>query len=230
MSRWFRHYAGMVRDDKLVRASIKSKQSIERVVWVWSAILESAAEIDDGGRYEIDHDEMARFLRCPASKLADIEHALVALDRVHEGTVAKWSNRQFQSDKSAARTKRYRDARKGAGDDRSGTSRDADVTSQERHRDAPETETETDTSVANATASPNPEADPDKIFWDGAKAYLGKSKASKIGQWVRDHGREQTAAAIAAAQVERAVEPVSFIEGRFRRLARAGEREWISPC
>ena len=43
MSRWFRHYAGMMRDDKLVRAAIKSKQSIERVLWIWGAVLESAA-------------------------------------------------------------------------------------------------------------------------------------------------------------------------------------------
>ena len=64
------------------------------------------------------------------------------------------------------------------------------------------------------------DADQDKLFWDGAKAYLGKSKASKIGQWVRDHGREATAAAISAAQVNRAVEPISFIEGRFRLISR----------
>jgi hypothetical protein len=32
MSRWFRHYAGMMRDDKLVRVAIRSKQTIERVV------------------------------------------------------------------------------------------------------------------------------------------------------------------------------------------------------
>ena len=49
MSRWFRHYAGMMRDDKLVRIAIKTKQPIERVLWIWGAILESAAEIDDNG-------------------------------------------------------------------------------------------------------------------------------------------------------------------------------------
>lgn len=59
--------------------------------------------------------------------------------------------------------------------------------------------------------------DSDKAFWDSAKAYLGKSKASLIGKWVGEHGREATAAAIAAAQVERAVEPIEFIQGRFRK-------------
>ena len=31
MSRWFRHYAGMMRDDKPVRIAIKTKQPIERI-------------------------------------------------------------------------------------------------------------------------------------------------------------------------------------------------------
>ena len=30
MSRWFRHYAGLCRDEKLVSVAIKSKQPIER--------------------------------------------------------------------------------------------------------------------------------------------------------------------------------------------------------
>lgn len=77
------------------------------------------------------------------------------------------------------------------------------------------TETEADkSSVDKSTAA---EGDPDAAFWATAKDYLGKGKASLIGQWVRDHGRQATAAAIAAAQVERAVDPVQFIQGRFRK-------------
>ena len=59
----------------------------------------------------------------------------------------------------------------------------------------------------------------DKAFWDAAKGYLGSRNASLIGRWVKDHGREATAAAISAAQVERAVNPVEFIQGRFRKEA-----------
>ena len=62
--------------------------------------------------------------------------------------------------------------------------------------------------------------DSDKEFWDSAKSYLGKSKASMIGQWVRDHGKAATASAISAAQVERAVDPVQFIQGHFRAVNR----------
>ena len=60
-------------------------------------------------------------------------------------------------------------------------------------------------------------ADSDRAFWSSAKAYLGPKNASLIGRWVRDHGREATASAISAAQVERAVDPVEFIQGRFRK-------------
>lgn len=65
-------------------------------------------------------------------------------------------------------------------------------------------------------------ADSDKRFWDEAKAYLGPKKASLIGQWVRDHGKQETASAITAAQLERAVDPIEFIQGRFRKINQEG--------
>lgn len=54
--------------------------------------------------------------------------------------------------------------------------------------------------------------DPEKAFWDRAKAYLGKSKSSHIGKWVSKYGREETAKAITAAQVSRAIDPPAYIE------------------
>lgn len=70
-----------------------------------------------------------------------------------------------------------------------------------------------DTSVSNETAA----VDPDKLFWDSAKSYLGPSKASLIGKWVGQHKKPAVIAAISAAQAERAVDPVAFIEGIFRK-------------
>ncbi len=70
-------------------------------------------------------------------------------------------------------------------------------------------------SVSNETAAPQP--DPDKIFWDGAKAYLGASKSSLIGKWVSKHGKPVVIQAITTAQAERAVDPVAFIEGVLRK-------------
>lgn len=86
-----------------------------------------------------------------------------------------------------------------------------------------DTDTDTEGSVAKATGA---SADPDKKFWADAKAYLGPSKAGMIGKWARDYGKPETAKAITAAQIERAVDPVSYIERVLRgqsEKAKAGE-------
>ena len=129
MSRWFRHYAGMMRDDKLVRVAIKSKQPIERVLWVWGAILESAAELNTDGRFSIDPAEVARFLAVDAKAIRSIIKALDAASHTNDGAIVRWNNRQFKSDRSAERVAKHR----------------SNVTLQKRHGNAPETETETET-------------------------------------------------------------------------------------
>ena len=152
MSRWFRHYAGLMRDDKLVRCAIRSKQPVERVVWVWGAILESAAEIDDAGRYDFDAAEAAYFLRADEADLRAVEDALAAAGHLDAGRVVHWGDRQFNSDKSAERQARYRERRRGEdrhADDQS-ASGDGIVTAASRHGDAPEAETDTQTEKQQA--------------------------------------------------------------------------------
>jgi len=74
-------------------------------------------------------------------------------------------------------------------------------------------------------------ADPDKAFWDMATAYLGPKSRSMIGKWIKDYTRPRVAEAIAAAQVERAVEPVSYITATLRRKGRHGaDDEMTMPC
>lgn len=85
---------------------------------------------------------------------------------------------------------------------------------------AKQSDTDTDT-VAKATDAP---ASSDKVFWDGARAYLGKSKGGLIGKWVRDYGQDNTARAITEAQLNRAVDPVPYVE-RVLRRAKAGAEE-----
>lgn len=115
MSRWFRHYAGMARDDKLVRAALRSKQPVERVVWVWCAVLESAAERDAGGTFEFDVAEAAYFLHADEADIARIISALEDTGRIGGGVVSAWDRRQFKADSSAERVKRHRDKRIAAG-------------------------------------------------------------------------------------------------------------------
>jgi hypothetical protein len=144
VSRWYRAYAGMMRDDKLVRVAIRSGQAIERVCWVWAAILESAAEIDDEGRYDFDAAEAAYFLRADQADVDAIETGLADAGRVAAGAVVKWGDRQFKSDRSAARQADYRERKRQQirGSDDNKERDNAVVTSLSRHGDAPETETE----------------------------------------------------------------------------------------
>lgn len=140
MSRWFRHYAGLARDEKLVKVAVRTKQPVERVVWVWVAILESAAEINDAGRYEFDAGEAAYFLRSDCDELLSVEAALADCGRLARGVVARWGERQYSSDSSAERQRRYRQRKAAHSEVRTGevnrngdggvTSRDGAVTPQ----------------------------------------------------------------------------------------------------
>lgn len=226
MSRWFRHYAGMVRDDKLVRVALKSKQSIERVVWIWGAVLESAAEIDSDARYEVDADEIAHFLRCKPAAVNAVLEALQDLGRIDGSTVTTWAKRQFKSDRSNARVAAHREKKRGSGNDDETLHVTGDVTLQERHCNSPETETETETDIPLSNDNGRPPLDEDAQFWADAKAYLTrrgvKNPGAMVGKWCRDHGRTETASIITRAQLERPADLIPFIEGSFRRQSNNG--------
>lgn len=192
MSRWFRFYAAAIRHPKVARLSDKDYR-------VWTELLAIAAEND--GRIP------------PLSDLKHLlnrrlDHLSSAVDRLVNGGLIDlladgyephgWQERQYVSDTSTARVRKHRQKRNVP----------AAVT-----ETPPDTDTETEVSVAKATGA---SADSDKAFWDSAKAYLGTSKSPVIGKWVRDHGRAETAKAITAAQVERAVDPVPYIERVLR--------------
>lgn len=87
---------------------------------------------------------------------------------------------------------------------------------------APAKQSDTDADTVVPFPNGNGVSDSDKQFWDGAKLYLGNGRAAKIGQWVRDYGRDATGKAITEAQIGRVVDPVSYIERVLRGSGRAG--------
>lgn len=228
MSRWFRHYAGMMRDEKLVRVAVKSKQTVERVVWVWGAILESAAEINDAGRYEFDAGEAAYFLRCDDDDLVCILQCLDDLGRVSGGVVVRWDERQFNSDSAKERQRRYRERRK-AGSDVSELHDDVgqasqpitrDVTPPSRDAEVTLQETDTETDITDAIASDAIASDPRDDLWKNGvsllKAATGKTDGaarSMIGKWLKASGDDcaLVLAKIRTAHAERIGEPVAWI-------------------
>jgi hypothetical protein len=178
MSRWFRHYAGMMRDDKLVRVAIRSKQTIERVQWVWGAILESAAEIDDNGRYDVDAAEVAYFLRADEGDISAILGSLSEAGRVADGSVVHWGDRQFSSDRSKDRVAAHRERKRAENRGDRVTSEDGNgvVTLHKRHCNSPETETELDTEKKKTPLPPKGADLPD---WIPADEWAGYERMRK---------------------------------------------------
>lgn len=98
-------------------------------------------------------------------------------------------------------------------------------TLQERGLKAGSSIREREREKSSVDKSTDAEASPDKVFWDNAKRYLGGQKAgSLIGKWCRDYGKSEAAAAITQAQLDRAVEPVAFIERTLRNTRKDDQR------
>lgn len=180
MSRWFRHYAGMMRDDKLVRVAIRAKQPVERVVWVWGAILESAAEIDDNGRFDVDAAEVAYFLRADQSDIDAVFDGLASLGRIAADTVVNWGDRQFSSDSSKERVAAYRERQRAKGS-RDNSQRGVTVTTCNGDVTAQETETETDISEPKGS-SPRPFDCPVGVSRQVWSDFMDNRKRKKLGK------------------------------------------------
>jgi hypothetical protein len=179
---WFRHYCGMMRDEKLVGVAVRSKQPVERVIWVWGAILESASEIGNNGQYEFDCAEAAYFLRADESDLLSIIDGLAAAGRIKSGLVAKWGDRQYISDKSVSRQAAFRERKKKNICQDFDSTENSDVTtpSPQRHVTAQDTDTDTDTDTDKkdllAKARVRGQFD---IFWSVYPVRLAKGAAEK---------------------------------------------------
>jgi hypothetical protein len=186
MTRWFRHYAGMMRDEKLVRAAVRANQPVERVIWVWGAILESAAEINDGGRYDLDASEVAYFLRTSDVDIMGIVTALEDLGRLCGGCVAKWGERQYQSDSSATRQKAYRDRQKDKSDD---VVQDAAVTVTASDRHSNNEVTPTSVSVSSSVSDKRTEkekiTDEFQELYDAYPLHKGRGAAQRAHKTAR---------------------------------------------
>lgn len=174
--KWFRHYVGMTRDDKLMAVAARSRQPLDRVMFVWIAILESASEREDGGRYAVDPEMVAYTIRCEPSDVTTIMLALEVAGRVTEGVVTRWKDRQFESDTSRDRMRRHRKRENGGGNgqkphgDDTKNSGDGTVTSQKRTVTPPETDTETDTPSPSGDGRPAADRQSELAFRTEAEA------------------------------------------------------------
>jgi hypothetical protein len=193
MSQWFRMYAEVLNDPKAQRLRDADFRG-------WVNVLCLACQHD--GVIPSD-DDIAFALRIDVRKAKKLMETLAEaglIDVTETGRAPhNWSGRQYKSDVSTDRVKRFRNAKRNV--------------SQAVTETPPDTETEQSVPLSNDNGA---KPDSDKAFWDSAKSYLGPSKASLIGKWAKEYGQEATASAITAAQLERAINPVEFIQGHFR--------------
>lgn len=115
MSRWYRAYEGTVTDAKLHEAAMIAGVSRSVAISSWHALLESAAGRNNCGSFDTTARRIAVILCEPIESIEALFAAFNELGLVGEGAVKAWKRRQFQSDGSNERVKRYRENRKAQG-------------------------------------------------------------------------------------------------------------------
>lgn len=150
---WFRHYVGMATDPKFGGIARRAKETRERVVFIWSCILESASHLNENGKFLIDIDVMADLLHCENDSIETILIQLESCGLTENGAVTKWHSRQYLSDNSTERSRRHRTKKRQSGNncsDNSGGNDDATLhgvagTASNASATPPESESDTDT-------------------------------------------------------------------------------------
>lgn len=172
-----------------------------------------------------DDKLLARYARCNAGQWKRLRPILAPFFRIKNG---KWTQGRLNDEAKAVRERKDKAAQAGRASALKRQGRHStDVQLESNEASTPSqlegnlTSTSTSTSIPLDKSNGAP-PDSDKEFWDGAKAYLGKGSASLIGKWLKDHGKAETAKAITAAQIERAVDPPAYIAGYFRKHTASG--------
>jgi hypothetical protein len=161
MSRWFRHYAGMMSDPKFGGVARFCKRSRAEVLFVWGCLLESASEYDSAV-YGWDADAVAELLGIETETAQAIHDALEAKGLIGGGRIEAWDKRQFKSDDSSERVRKHRSSRKA-------------VTEQSHNAD--------ETACNGDVTPPETEAEPEADTTTVAKApVVGRAKAPKAAR------------------------------------------------
>lgn len=200
MSRWFRFYSEALDDPKVQRLDGETFKA-------WINLLCLA---NRNGGFLPSIGDIAFALRMDANgALTVVERLLNAtlLDKLTGGVDGYryaphgWNERQYKSDTSTERVKRFRKRSKPV----SGT--------------GPDTDTE-QSSVDKSTGAAAP-VDPVKLMFDGGISLLGKAghsdkqARSMIGRWRAKVGDDEVRLAIAECQLANISDPLPYLEKRF---------------
>ena len=165
--KWFRWWHGTTTDPKFGGIATKTGQTRERVLFVWTALCESASENEaDRGTYDCDPSDIAATLGCDLAHVEAIIAAFESRAMVAGKRICAWDNRNPARDDAAQRQRTKRDKDTAV----TPTARDKRVTvtpepsdshSNVRGERKPDTDSDTDT---------DSEKIPSSLRSDGARA------------------------------------------------------------
>lgn len=158
---WFRFYSETLRDRKLERIARVTGQPKALLMGVWVTLLALANDSPERGillltdDIPLVFDDLCLETGVDTETLNPIIERFIAMEMLSFEDdiyyITNWGKRQFKSDSSAERVKRYR-ARKAENKERDGN--DA-VTLQEQLSNAPESETESETEKDKGAGAPS---------------------------------------------------------------------------
>jgi len=142
---WFRVYSDILDDKKIKRIARKTGQSKALIIGFWIGLLAIANQGPERGELclaeglPIDIEDLIDELGLSEEIVEQLLKAFRAMKMIDGGEtmiISNWEKRQFASDSSTERTRKYRERTK-----------QIDETSQERHCDLLDTDTDTDTDI-----------------------------------------------------------------------------------
>lgn len=233
MNRWFRHYAGMMRDPKFVGIAARTREPLERVLFVWGCILENASEQNDGGRYALDTDELAYTLRCDVESIEKI-HSSFGVDMVSDGVVLNWKARQFETDThdgtGAERQRRHREKKRNGAVTDVTPLRNGTVTAQSTESETEKTKAPSGALSAPAVA-PLPVVDTKRVIFGDCLRWMMAADQTKteaqhrdlLGKMVKKYGDVAVILAIQTASRDPpAGNPMAWVIGLLKQGAQHG--------
>lgn len=170
MSRWYRAYEGTVTDAKLGEVALVADCSRSVAIAAWHCLLESAASVNDGGKFDCTARRIAVILGEPVATIEAVLAEMLALGMIEEGVISAWARRQYESDNSTERSRKHRERK-----------RNSDATLQGRCATPPYTETDTETDITPLTPQGG---EPKDYAFTGKVIRLSKRD---LGQWSRTY-------------------------------------------
>ncbi|POR45569.1 hypothetical protein [Bosea psychrotolerans] len=177
MSRWYRAYAGTVKDDKLAEVAVIAACSRSVAIAVWHALLESAAETDDGGRFETTPRRVAAALCEPAGTIAATFAAMAEIGMITGDAVSAWKTRQYESDRSTERSRRHREAK------HRDVMRNGQAALPGRCATLPESEAESETQDESAGAASSAPRAPDLALDEAQRRCCEAAGSQRLGSF-----------------------------------------------